>query len=69
MLHNRANINKRQRHRYYGMGDRVRRTEMLGAVVPKAIADKALSYLDAPLREVYERWRSYCMWYTPIVDD
>jgi ADP-ribosylglycohydrolase len=31
--------------------------------IPKAIADKALSYLDAPLREVYERWRTYCEWY------
>jgi ADP-ribosylglycohydrolase len=28
--------------------------------IPKAIADKALSYLDAPLREVYERWCEYC---------
>jgi ADP-ribosylglycohydrolase len=26
--------------------------------IPKDISDKALSYLDAPLREVYERWRS-----------
>ena len=27
--------------------------------IPKDIADKALSYLDAPLREVYERWCSH----------
>jgi ADP-ribosylglycohydrolase len=26
--------------------------------IPKDIADKALGYLDAPLREVYERWCS-----------
>ena len=32
--------------------------------IPKAIADKALSYLDAPLREVYERWCAFCSNYT-----
>jgi ADP-ribosylglycohydrolase len=37
--------------------------------IPKAIADKALCYLDAPLREVYDRWRDYCKWYSPIADD
>jgi ADP-ribosylglycohydrolase len=36
--------------------------------IPKAIADKGLSYLDAPLREVYERWRAYCKWYSPLAD-
>ena len=28
--------------------------------IPEEIADKALGYLDAPLREVYDRWRAYC---------
>jgi ADP-ribosylglycohydrolase len=28
--------------------------------IPKEIADKALSYLDAPLREGYEQWCVYC---------
>ncbi|MGB4023430.1 MAG: ADP-ribosylglycohydrolase family protein, partial [Acutalibacteraceae bacterium] len=27
--------------------------------VPDWIRDKALSYLDAPLRDVYNRWTSY----------
>jgi len=26
--------------------------------IPKEIADKALSYLDAPLKDVYDRWRA-----------
>jgi ADP-ribosylglycohydrolase len=37
--------------------------------IPKAIADKALGYLDAPLREVYERWCAYCGNYAPLADD
>ena len=32
--------------------------------IPQDIADKALSYLDAPLREVYERWCAFCSNYT-----
>jgi len=28
--------------------------------IPDWIRDKALGLLDAPLREVYERWRAYC---------
>ena len=32
--------------------------------IPKGIADKALSYLDAPLREVYDRWCAFCPNYT-----
>jgi ADP-ribosylglycohydrolase len=36
--------------------------------IPKEVAEKALGYLDAPLREVYERWCSYCAWYTPLAD-
>ena len=36
--------------------------------IPREIAEKALSYLDDPLREVYERWRSYCKWYLPFAD-
>ena len=27
--------------------------------IPEEIADKALCYLDAPLREVYDRWREF----------
>jgi ADP-ribosylglycohydrolase len=27
--------------------------------LPKALADKGLSYLDAPLRAVYDRWRDF----------
>ena len=34
--------------------------------IPKTIADKVLGYLDAPLREVYERWCAYCEWYSPL---
>jgi ADP-ribosylglycohydrolase len=37
--------------------------------IPNDIADKALSCLDAPLRDVYERWRAYCKWYTPLADN
>ena len=33
--------------------------------IPKVIADEALRYLDAPLREAYERWCAYCRWYPP----
>lgn len=32
--------------------------------IPQDIADKALSYLDAPLREVYDRWCAFCLNYT-----
>ena len=37
--------------------------------IPQEIADKALSYLDAPLRDVYERWCSYCNGYKPLAND
>jgi ADP-ribosylglycohydrolase len=37
--------------------------------IPKEIADKALGYLDAPLLEVYERWRAFCKGYHPIADN
>jgi len=36
--------------------------------IPREIADIALSYLDAPLLDVFERWRSFCTWYTPFAD-
>jgi ADP-ribosylglycohydrolase len=36
--------------------------------IPRAIADEALSRLDAPLRQVYEQWRTYCKWYSPLLD-
>ena len=32
--------------------------------VPEDIRDKALSYLDTPLREVYDRWCAFCPNYT-----
>ena len=34
--------------------------------MPKDIADKALAYLDAPLREVYDRWCAFCKEYRPV---
>lgn len=34
--------------------------------IPQEIIDKALSYLDAPLREVYDRWRVAVSEYSPL---
>ena len=34
--------------------------------IPKEIADKALSYLDKPLLDLYERWCAYCDGYSPV---
>ena len=31
--------------------------------IPQDIADKALGYLNVPLRDVYERWCAYCKEY------
>jgi ADP-ribosylglycohydrolase len=36
--------------------------------IPKAIADKALCYLDAPLRNAYDRWCAFCGNYKPLAD-
>jgi ADP-ribosylglycohydrolase len=36
-------------------------------VVPDWIRDKALSYLDVPLLDVYERWCAFCDSYPQLV--
>jgi ADP-ribosylglycohydrolase len=36
--------------------------------IPKALADKALCYLDAPLRNAYDRWCAFCGNYKPLAD-
>jgi hypothetical protein len=44
---------------------------MLGAIIGGIAGSvcESLSYLDAPLREVYERWCAYCECYTPLSAD
>ena len=37
--------------------------------IPKWIRDKAIGYIDTPLREVYDRWRADCANYAPFADN